>query len=42
MIITQIHSLKSLKSLAIVNLNASSKTNIEILNNALTRNSPLE
>jgi len=25
-----------------MNLNASSKTNIDILNNALTRNSPLE
>lgn len=42
MIITQVYSLKNLKSLAIVNLNASSKTNIDILNNALTRNSPLE
>ena len=42
MVLTQIQSLKNLKSLAILNLNAGSKTNIEILNNALTRHSPLE
>jgi|688.fasta_scaffold2762758_1 hypothetical protein len=42
MIVNQIHSLKNLRKLSIVNLNASNKTNVEILNNALARNSPLE
>lgn len=42
MVLGQIQSLKSLRSLKIHNLNAMSNTNVEILNNCLTRHSPLE
>ena len=34
--------MKNLTSLTISNLNAASTTNVEILNNSLTRHSPLE